>query len=103
MAANPKTFPTQEITITDGICNPDPVSIDKDGSIQFNSDADYSIEWKDENGNKKTFWSPQPTTISQGLNEVQYATSSADHHTLTYTLGDDDKATQGGGTIKVGT
>lgn len=102
MAANPKTFPTQEIAITDETPNPDPVSIDKGGSIQFNSDADYTIEWQDEHGNKKTFWSPQPTSVSQGLNEVQYALPSADDHTLSYTLGADPKAVQGGGTIKVG-
>jgi hypothetical protein len=103
MAANPKTLPTQEITITNETPNPDSPSIAKDGSIQFNSDANYTIEWQDEHGNKKTFWSPQPTTITQGLNEVQYATSSADHHTLTYTLGAAPMAAQGGGTVKVGT
>ena len=103
MAANPKTFPTQEITITNETPNPDAAGIAKDGSIQFNSDADYTIEWQDEHGNKKTFWSPQPTTVSQGLNEVQYALPSADHHKLSYTLGPDLKAAQGGGTVKVGT
>ena len=108
MAANPITLPTQEITIQNGEGNPESVSIDKDGSIQFNSDAEYSIAWKDEHGNKANFWNPQPTTVTAGLNAVQYATSSANHHTLTYTLGltapsaADRTETQGGGTIKVG-
>jgi len=108
MAANPMTLPTQEITIKNGEGNPSSVSIDKDGSIQFNSDAEYSIAWQDEHGNKGNFWTPQPTTVTAGSNPVQYATSSANHHTLTYSLGAKVPAaasrieTQGGGTIKVG-
>ena len=106
MAANPRILPPYPISITNETPNPGAIAIDKDGCIQFTSDAEYTIEWKDENGNKKAFWSPQPTTVSQGLNEVQCALSSADHHTLTYTLnnstGADRQAAQGGGTIKVG-
>ena len=107
MAANPVPLPTQEITITNGVPDPENVSIDKDGSIQFNSDGTYPIDWKDEHGNKATFWDPQPATVTPGLNPVQYATSSANHHTLTYTLGPKSTAeerieTQGGGTVKVG-
>lgn len=102
MAANPKTLPAYPITITNETPNPDAIEIPKDGSIQFTSDADYTIEWKDEHGNKNTFWDKQPKTVGQGVNPVQYATSSADHHTLTYTLTYADKQTQGGGTIKVG-
>src|ERR1700746_2644233 len=120
MAANPKVVPPYPILITGVIPDPEAIEIDKGGSIQFTSDDECTIEWKDENGNKKTFWSPQPTTVSQGLNEVQCAQSSADHHTLTYTLNSnsgtatdrqatqggaaiDGQAAQGGGTVKVGT
>ncbi|HEV2468500.1 MAG TPA: hypothetical protein VGS78_04855 [Candidatus Sulfotelmatobacter sp.] len=102
MAANPKTAPPYPISITDGTPDPDSVSIDKDGSIQFTSDAEYTIEWEDEHGNKKTFWSPQPDTVSAGVNQAQDALPSADHHTLTFTLTDDTKEAQGGGTVKVG-
>lgn len=102
MAANPKTLPPYPITITDETPDPDELEIPKDGSIQFTSDAQYTIEWQDEHGNKGTFWHKQPGTVNQGVNEVQDATPSADHHTLSYTLSDDTKQTQGGGTIKVG-
>lgn len=102
MAANPKALPPYPISITDETPNPDAVSIASDGSIQFTSDADYTIEWQDEHGNKKTFWSPQPGKVTQGVNPVQDALPSADHHKLSYTLAYDDKQTQGGGTIKVG-
>lgn len=108
MAANPITLPTQEITIQNGEGDPDSVTIEKDGSIQFTSDAEYSISWQDEHGNKGNFWNPQPTTVTAGLNVVQYATSSANHHTLTYFLlakvtpPADRVENQGGGTIKVG-
>ena len=102
MAANPKTAPPQPISIANETPNPDSVSIEKDGSIQFSSDAKYTIEWQDEHGKKGTFWSPQPTTITPGLNVVQYALPSADHHTLSYAIAYDTKAAQGGGTIKVG-
>lgn len=102
MAANPKVLPPYPISITNETPNPDAIEIPKDGSIQFTSDAEYTIEWKDEHGKKGTFWDKQPATITQGVNPVQDATSSADHHTLTYTLTYTDKQTQGGGTIKVG-
>ncbi len=103
MAANPKTFPTQQIQISITGTTPDPehVEIEKGGSIQFTSNDELTIEWQDEHGNKKTFWSPQPCTITEGVNGVQDALPSAADHTLTYTL-DDGKMTQGGGTIKVG-
>ena len=115
MAANPKILPPYPISITNDTPNPAAIAIDKDGCIQFTSDANYTIEWKDEHGNKGTFWSPQPPTVSQGVNPVQDALPSADHHTLTYTLGpkftaeavkitaEETIAAQGGGTIKVGT
>lgn len=103
MAANPKILPPYPISITNETPNPDAVSIANDGSIQFTSDADYTIEWQDEHGNKKTFWSPQPGKVTKGLNPVQDALPSADHHKLSYTLALDPKAAQGGGTVKVGT
>lgn len=102
MAANPKILPPYPISITNETPDPDAVSIAKDGSIQFTSDADYTIEWQDEHGKKGNFWSPQPTTVTQGLNTVQEALPSADHHTLSYSLGRDPRQAQGGGTIKVG-
>ena len=120
MAANPKILPPYPISITNETPNPGAIGIDKDGCIQFTSDANYTIEWQDEHGSKKTFWSPQPGTVSPGVNPVQDALPSADHHTLTYTLNSnsgtatdrqatqggaaiDRQAAQGGGTIKVGT
>lgn len=111
MAANPKTVPPYPILITGVTPDPEAIEIDKGGSIQFTSNDECTIEWQDEHGNKKTFWSPQPATVSQGVNGVQDALPSADHHTLTYTLSSgtansgaatDQQAAQGGGTIKVG-
>jgi hypothetical protein len=103
MAANPKILPPYPISITNETPDPDAVSIANDGSIQFTSDADYTIEWQDEHGNKKAFWSPQPETVTAGVNPVQDALPSADHHKLTYKLGPAPLAAQGGGTVKVGT
>jgi len=103
MAANPKILPPYPISITGVTPDPEAIEIDKGGSIQFTSSDECTIEWKDEHGNKGTFWSQQPTTVSQGLNAVQCALPSADHHTLTYKLGLAPMAAQGGGTVKVGT
>jgi hypothetical protein len=102
MAANPKTLPPYPITITGVTPDPEAIEIDKGGSIQFTSSDECTIEWQDEHGNKKTFWHLQPGKVKQGVNDVQDALPSADHHTLTYTLVNDTKAAQGGGTIKVG-
>jgi len=102
MAANPKALPPYPISITGTTPNPPSAKIEHDGSIQFTSNDECTIEWQDEHGNKKTFWSPQPGKVTQGVNGVQDALPSADHHTLTYTLLNDAKAAQGGGTIKVG-
>jgi hypothetical protein len=101
MAANPKVLPPYPISITGTTPDPKSVKIDSDGSIQFTSSDECTIEWKDEHGKKGTFWSSQPGKITKGVNGVQDALPSADHRTLTYTL-DNGTLTQGGGTIKVG-
>lgn len=101
MAANPKPLPPLPITISGTTPNPKSAKIDSAGSIQFSSDDDCRIDWADEHGKKGTFWSPQPTSVKKGANDVQAALSAADKHTLKYTL-DDGKTTQGGGTVKIG-
>lgn len=102
MAANPKITPlVQSIYIKDVDPDPKKAEIPYDGSIQFDSSGDCTIEWEDEHGKKDKYWDPQPTTVHQGLNDIQVPVSIANHHVLKYTLVS-DKATQGGGTVKVG-
>ena len=101
MAANPKPLPPLPITIDGTTPSPKSAKIDQDGSIQFESSDDCTIYWEDEHGKKGTFWSPQPTSVKKGANDIQAALSAANKHTLKYTL-DNGKATQGGGTVKVG-
>lgn len=101
MAANPKEIAAQGIDIQMGNPKPKDAEIGYPGSIQFNSDGDYTIEWKDEHDKKGTFWNGQPTKIHQGLNDIQLALSAGNHHKLKYTLVD-SRASGGGGTVKVG-
>ena len=101
MAANPKATDAQPIEIKQGDGNPKDAKIEYPGSIQFDSDGNYTIEWKDEHGKKDTFWDPQPTKVHKGLNDIQLTKAAGNHHTLKYTLVD-DKASGGGGTVKVG-
>ena len=101
MAANPKPIATKKIGIVKGNGNPKDEKVDYPGSIQFDSDGDYTIDWEDEHGKKKTYWDPQPTKVHKGLNDVQLTLSDGNHHKLQYTLLKDIQS-GGGGTVKVG-
>jgi|SRR5579862_1923726 len=103
MAANPKPRiddPTP-ISINGVTPNPKNAEIGSDGSIQFTSTDGCTIEWEDEHGKKNTYWSPQPGSVNSGSNDPQSPLTPAKGHTLKYTL-DNGSATQGGGTVKVG-
>jgi len=102
MAANPKITPLVQPIAIDGVePTPKKAEIAYDGSIQFDASDDCTIEWADEHGKKDKYWDPQPPTVKKGLNDVQLPLSATNHHVLKYTLVN-DKATQGGGTVKIG-
>jgi len=86
------------ITITNDDTNPDPVTVPKNGLIQFYCDAQYSIHWTPPN-----VWTPEPGTLSQGTNvPPQKALAGANGQSLSYSIAPKSRLTHGGGTVKIG-
>jgi hypothetical protein len=84
---------------------PASVSLATTGNLQFTSDAEYGVNWKD-NAGKTTVWSPQPADIEAEQNGINpndpqgALTTAASPATCTFTAAGID--VPGKGTVYIG-
>lgn len=87
------------VTMTSDSPSPDPIAVPAGGTLLFNADANYTIQWS-----QAGLWSPQPTQINQGggppTNPIMTAQPGANGLNVTYNTS--PRALPGKGTVKIG-
>ena len=87
------------VTITADNPSPDPIAVPAGGTLVFNADANYNIQWS-----QAGIWSPQPAQVNKGggppTNPIMTAQPGANGLNVSYNFS--PRALPGRGTVKIG-